>query len=51
MMSGVVKSGFLYTNKDSNVLDSDGNSPLYYAAGFGNLPFCDFLLAIGADPN
>jgi ankyrin repeat protein len=44
MLAGVMKSGFIYSESDINVKDPDGNSALYYAAGHGNLQFCEFLL-------
>jgi ankyrin repeat protein len=47
----VIASGYTYFETDVNVRDDRKNTPLYYAAKFGNLEFCRYLTDIGARVN
>ena len=51
MITGVVKSGFVYNTDDVNVKDEAGNTALFYAAQNCNQQFVDYLLKLGANPN
>lgn len=43
--------GYPYSETDVNVKDEWKNTPLYYTAKHGNLPFCQFLTDLGAKVN
>ena len=47
----VETSGFIYYESDVNCYDTEGNTPLYYAALSGDHDFCLFLISSGADVN
>ena len=44
-------AGFVYTNEDLNVLDEEGNSPLFIATSNKDDNFCLYLLELGGDVN
>lgn len=44
-------AGFHYTKQDTEFYDSNGNSPLYYSAKYGDELMTKMLLKIGADVN
>ena len=37
MLTAVLKAGFVYTPEDSNAMDENGNTALYYASRHGNV--------------
>ncbi|CAD8118538.1 unnamed protein product [Paramecium sonneborni] len=44
-------SGFQYNQRDTQLCDRFGNTPLYYCAKNGDEQFCRFLLNLGANVN
>ena len=46
-----LSSGFYFSKEDVEILDSEGFSPIYYAAKNMNKKFCEFLIEKGADIN
>ena len=49
IVSMIISSGSLYNKKDLELVDKEGNSPLYY--GVHSEVITDFLLTLGANPN
>lgn len=47
----IIANGFVYTEEDVNIKDSEGNTPLYYAAKNKHKEICQFLLDHGANVN